>query len=637
MSIRGALSIALLILCAPALGGEASVSSEAIGRAARASLERGGRVFKLSPSGRYVLFPREKDGRRDVHVRDLDGDAVVNATKGLPGTVEACLWKSPGGKDRLICLHKADGHSRVTHLAADGSDPKDATPEGTEIRLLHEMKGDPRRILIAMGARRDPFRLDLETGRAEPAAENVRGWEMFVPDHDGRVRLALSKKDGLWHRKTEQEPFERVRWGEGVTVFRPLLFFTPDNARVYAFSNRTTDRTALVTLDPATGEEKVVCEHPVYDLVHEEHFIRSHRARRIAGGTLRHAKGGFFLDQGWKGIHAAIEKALPDAAMTFLDASADERRVLFVARSEKRGLAHFCFDAATGRLTPLHAAGDEPDPAFLADVVTVRFKASNGFLLHGQLALPPGREPGERVPALILAHPEPWRESPDPYGGGYRHQFFAARGYAVLKLDHRGCWALGREYQRAAQGEFAGKMLTDFADAAQWLIDQGIAAPGRIGIMGPYWGGFAAVSNAARRPDLFACAVCVGGGPDLVALSRTLVPYYKYFGGLSPQEAGEIAKEEALKAVSPAHLDRERITRPLLFVSGRANPFTDVEATERFVKEVREAGGAAEHLVMDGKGNDFTSEENARKIILIEAFLARHLGGRRAEEKGAVQ
>lgn len=624
MNARSAVSIVLLALSA-SLCGEEPVSRQAIARAARASLERGGYVFKLSPSGRYVFFSREKDGRRDVHVRDLDGDAVVNATAALPGILEGCLWKSLGGQDRLVCLHKADGRSRVTHLAPDGSDPKDATPDDGEIRLLHEMKGDPRRILIAAGARRDAFRLDLETGRAEPAAENTRGWEMFVPDHDGRVRLALSKKEGLWHRKTEREPFERVRWGEGATVFRPLLFFTPDDVRLYAFSNRKTDRAALVTLDPATGEEETVYEHPVYDLVHEEHFIRSSRTKTIAGGTLRHAQGGFFLDDGWGKTHAAIEKRLPDAALTFLDASADERRVLFVARSEKRGLAHFCFDVVSGRLTPLHETGDEPDPARLADVRTVRFPASDGFWLHGQLAVPAGRKPGERVPALILAHPEPWRESPDPYGGGYRHQLFAARGYAVLKLEHRGCWALGKAYQRAAHGEFAGKMLTDFADAAQWLIDQGITAPGRIGIMGPYWGGFAAVANAAHRPDLFACAVCVGGGPDLVALSRTLVPYYKYFGGLSPQEAGEIAKEEALEAASPAHMDRERVIRPLLFVSGRANPFTDVEATERFVKEVREAGGTAEHLVLDGKSNDFTPEENRRKGAAIEAFLERHL------------
>ena len=62
--------------------------------------------------------------------------------------------------------------------------------------------------------------------------------------------------------------------------------------------------------------------------------------------------------------------------------------------------------------------------------------------------------------------------------------------------------------------------LQQFTAGAHWLIDQGIADPSRLCIVGWSYGGYAALIGVAKEPQRYRCAVSIAGVSDLSQLVR---------------------------------------------------------------------------------------------------------------------
>ena len=54
-------------------------------------------------------------------------------------------------------------------------------------------------------------------------------------------------------------------------------------------------------------------------------------------------------------------------------------------------------------------------------------------------------------------------------------QFLANRGFGVLRLNTRGSTGLGQRYEKAGYGQWGRAAQEDVADAAAWLVKQGLA------------------------------------------------------------------------------------------------------------------------------------------------------------------
>jgi dipeptidyl aminopeptidase/acylaminoacyl peptidase len=67
-------------------------------------------------------------------------------------------------------------------------------------------------------------------------------------------------------------------------------------------------------------------------------------------------------------------------------------------------------------------------------------------------------------------------------------------------------------------------MQDDVTDGVRAMIDQKLADPRRVCIMGWGYGGYVALAGAAFTPDLYACAISVSGISDLRALFEETVP-----------------------------------------------------------------------------------------------------------------
>lgn len=224
-----------------------------------------------------------------------------------------------------------------------------------------------------------------------------------------------------------------------------------------------------------------------------------------------------------------------------------------------------------------------------------------------------------------------------PHGGPYGifdrwafdddAQMLAEAGYAVLQVNFRGSGNYGVAFEQAGARQWAGTMQDDLTDATRWAIDQHVADPSRICIYGASYGGYAALTGAAKEPDLYRCAVGYVGVYDLEAMHREKS---RYAAWLRNWEADWVGKREEMAARSPVNM-AANIKAKVLLAAGGEDKTAPIAHTKRMAKALRDAGKPVETLYFDSEGHGFYTEAHRREFYTrLLDFLADNLGGARA-------
>jgi dipeptidyl aminopeptidase/acylaminoacyl peptidase len=175
-------------------------------------------------------------------------------------------------------------------------------------------------------------------------------------------------------------------------------------------------------------------------------------------------------------------------------------------------------------------------------------------------------------------------------------------------------------------------MHDDLIDAVDWAIAERIADPTRVGIYGISYGGYSALVGVTFTPEKFACAVDLVGISNLVTFANTIPPYWKPWEAVWKVRMGDYTTEAGrrfLEERSPlTHVGR--IVRPLLIAQGANDPRVKASESEQIVAAMRERGIPVTYLYFPDEGHGLRRQENRAAFFAVaEAFLAKHLGGRR--------
>ena len=366
-----------------------------------------------------------------------------------------------------------------------------------------------------------------------------------------------------------------------------------------------------------SGTVTEVAANPTADI---DRLITIGRKDRVVGvsfSTQRRTE--VYFDQGLENLRTALGKALPNSPLiSFIDASADENKLLLYAGSDTDPGSVYVFNKKTNELSPLLPSRPELAGITMGRMTSVTYTAADGTKIPAYLTLPPGSD-GKNLPAIVMPHGGP--ASRDEWGFDWLVQFFAVRGFAVLQPEFRGSSGFGNAWFEKNGFQSWRKAIGDVDDAGRWLLAQGIAAPGKLAIFGWSYGGYAALQSQVLDPDLYKAVVAVAPVTDLDMLRAESANSYEHlivdaFIGHGPH----------VDEASPArHADRFKA--PVLMFHGRNDTNVGIAESETMADRLTKAGKSVQLVTFDGLDHQLDSA-SARAELLSKSdqFLRTSLG-----------
>ena len=285
----------------------------------------------------------------------------------------------------------------------------------------------------------------------------------------------------------------------------------------------------------------------------------------------------------------------------------------------------YLYDRPRKEISPLAEEYPELKGAALGTTTWITYKARDGLEIPAYLTLPPGAQPGAKLPLIVYPHGGP--RSRDTYDFDYIAQFLATRGYAVLQPQFRGSWGFGDAFEKAGQGEWGGKMQTDLQDGIAALAARGDVDPKRVCIVGASFGGYSALAGAALYPDAYKCAASIAGVADLgLLLVEDARIYGRESAGMDElrEDLGAQSRER-LMAQSPARHAAE-VKVPILMIHGDKDTVVPAEQSQRMAEVLKAAGKPYELIILEGENHYLTkAASRTRTLEALEQFLAKNL------------
>ncbi len=601
---------------------------------------------QLSPDGSYVTFMRPLEGVRNIWIKAIDEpfeDArpLTRDERPVPGY----FWSQDSRF--VLYVQDRDGDEDFHVWAVDPAGEVDAetgTPtarnltdlEGVRAMIIAVPESTPDRMLVGLNDRdpalHDVYALTISTGERELLIENEQNIAGWSADLEGNVRLAS--------RQTSDGGTEilRVSDGElGETVFTCSwqetcgpMSFQPDGETVWFMSNRgeDVDLIGLYTLNLASGELSLVERDPEGEADFSG-AVFSPATRELLATVYTGDRPRIYPQtDAFAETLEFLRANLPEGEIGISSQTRDESLALISLSRDVDPATVYVFDREAGSVEELYRVRPEIDSEQMAEMRPVRYTARDGLEIPGYLTLPRGAD-AENLAVVALIHGGPWAR--DTWGFRSQVQFLANRGYAVFQPNFRGSTGFGKAFLNAGNREWGDAMQDDITDGIQYLIDQGIADPERVCIMGGSYGGYATLAGMVFTPELYACGVNIVGVSNIITLLNSIPTYWGPIRQMLTLRVGDPETEEGraqLERQSPIN-HVEQIQRPLLIVHGANDPRVRQSEADQIVVAMREAGLPVEYILAPDEGHGFAQRINRIAMqARIEEFLAQHLGGR---------
>ena len=601
---------------------------------------------QISPDGKYISFIKPYKDTLNIWVKDVNApfDSAKPITNDTARPIRSYFWS----RDSRYILYVQDkgGDENFNVYAVDPSAKPSAGTDVPPARNITDAKGiraiiqavpdsDPDSLYVGINDRdkawHDLYKIKISTGERTLINENKDRYQGMIFDNADKLRLAV--------RSAQNGDTELLRIGADGTASKiydcnlfetcsPLRFHK-DNKRVYLQTNKGDgDLIELALLDVETGKIEKVESDPLKK-VDLGGVSFSNRTDQIIGTVYEDERTRiYWQDKALKKDYDFIKKKLGDREISFNSATADETKFIVSTFSDVDPGTVWLFDRKTRNLATLYQVREKLDRKSLAPMKPIRFKSSDGLEIPAYLTLPKGVE-AKNLPMVVVPHGGPWAR--DSWGYHSYAQFLANRGYAVLQPNFRASTGYGKKFLNAGNNEWGQKMQDDITWGVKYLIDQGIADPKRVGILGGSYGGYATLAGVTFTPDLYAAAVAIVAPSNLQTLLESVPPYWEAARTIFYKRMGDPNTPEGLeqmKRQSPLTY-ADRIKTPLMVVQGANDPRVNKRESDQIVIALRDRGYAVEYILAPDEGHGFARPvNNMAMLAAAEKFLAKHLGGR---------
>ena len=611
----------------------------------------------LSPDGRYLALIQTTQGRAAAVVVDRTAPAS-SATKLVMGEPDHfrmswCRWAT---NTRLICSFLGMARDRVvysvTRLAAVDADGKNEMTlvQGSEIaqgqyqdHIINWHPGPKDTVLVAadeglsdaqvhanahvygnVGTHGLPavFELNVVTGRMsmrQHARDPIRAW---VTDKHGQVRLGwgLAGTTGSYYARLDGESdWRRLAKFEVFTHdahFEPIAISGEEPNKAYAYGPYE-GRTALWLIDLTDKDDpSLIFSHPLVDVGHP---VLGRDARLLSVTYDPGYPMMYFTDPHTAAVTRTIADRQPGKFTAIRESNLAENVYVLRTYGDLEPSSFGVLDIEKKTFFSLGAAYPDRDLSTLATMRSISYPARDGTRIPAYLSTPPG-VPAANLPLIVMPHGGPIAR--DSWSYFFLRQFLVSRGYAVLQMNFRGSSGYGENWFYSAHQDWGGLTYDDVVDGAHWAIEQKIADPRRVGIVGWSFGGYIALLGAQRNADLFRFSVDIAGPSDLGML---IDEGHQWLAGnaIIKRQIGTDATK--LKLNSP-RMHAAEFNVPLLILQGEMDAQVPAEQSADMDSALKRAGRAHRLVTFRDADHAFSSEKDRAGMLReIEGFLAEHL------------
>jgi pimeloyl-ACP methyl ester carboxylesterase len=624
--------------------------------------------ISLSPLGKQIAYIAPDGSGERVMVVDLDAGgnprAVISVNQ-EGGHLTWCKWPTEA---QLICnlrltapfQNSLIGWSRLYVINTDGSGSRMLDPDSSRTIgisqyggtvLAFDVKGETNKVLMTrpvyaqattgtlIGSSEGGLQVEevdvtsLKRSQVEKLRETASN---YIADEDGKVRMVVGfARDTQGFLRSDQPNY--LFRPKGSSNFQDLVIAGPTagvvNGGIEDLSISAIDsaqdraigigrvggfrKLLAISLD-GSGKVETLLERSGTDV---DQAIRIGRSNRVVGaGFATERRQIEFFDPRLKTLMGALDKALgAKGLLEIVDANRDESRLLVMLRSDINPGMTYLYDTTTMKLEELLPLRNGVEPLKLSSMQPITYTAGDGTRIPAYLTLPPGVTSAKRLPAIVMPHGGP--EARDEWGFDWMVQFYAQRGFAVLQPNFRGSAGYGTAWMHENGFQSWKIAIGDVNDAGRWLVEQGIADPSALAVVGWSYGGYAALQAGVTAPDVFKAIVAIAPVTDL-DLVREDARHFTNFKLVSDF----LGHGEHVDEGSPSK-HAERIAAPVMLVHGTLDESVSAQHSERMDGALKGAGRRPEFLKFDGLGHSL-DDSAARAKVLAESdrFLRKSLG-----------
>jgi dipeptidyl aminopeptidase/acylaminoacyl peptidase len=601
--------------------------------------------IKLSPDGTHILALQNMGGDTAVLVRDLTSGKTFYPIK-TDNKQFKFNWVTWANDERLLISARFDDrllngfkYMQSRLLAKDAKkDSKILTlikpEEGSgwvsqfQDNVISFMDDDSDHVLVSVD-REIPlfetvYKVNVNNGRMSRYKKPSNSMRSWYADRAGVIRVgkAYNEKERKVTYKVLDPNTENwtTAW-EYVVLDEPdisIAGFGSKSNELFIFADHE-GRQALFKVDLAKPgyPKELILSHKNYDVSGQ--LIYSSALKEVVGlyytdGTAK----SIFWNQEFKAFQAGIDKAMPDTDNYIVSMSDDARKYILFSSSSTNPGTYYFGNRDKKTLDYIASAYPELTEDILVKKQLRRFKARDGLELDGYLSLPHGFA---NKPSATIIFPHGGPMSEDNLSFDVFSTFMANRGYVVFQPNFRGSSGYGHDFMMRAVGGYGLEMQDDLEDATRFLIDQKIADPKRICIVGASYGGYAALMGATKTPDLFQCAISFAGISDLIKMRDHYGQTIQ--STIAQKQFGNDASQ--LKQTSPLRMV-EKVKIPILLLHGKDDTTVPVEQSRMMAEELKDAGKNYEYIEFaDGTHHLDYLPDRKQTFEAMDKFLKKYL------------
>jgi dipeptidyl aminopeptidase/acylaminoacyl peptidase len=459
----------------------------------------------FSPDGQTLLFISDRGGRMQPWLLPLTGGEPRVAAD-VPGETSAAWW-SPDGTRILVVA--SSGIDRLT--VGDPDDPTARVIDDFFWRL--DSEGFQNQLANAWVA---------EINGGEPVRVSDPEWHVldarWMPNGEQIAVVADAEPDAGMRRRTERaaawllrvdgmgEPAQMAALSGGVAAVRP----SPDGTQIAILGcdiprqPSWADKHLYVTDGPGLRRLGVETDRPVESVTTGDLLVRGSRLsfEWINDATIVAQVG----DEGRTLPYRFDVESGAATALIAEDVVCNQIAIggghLAMVASD-RGNATEVYAVEDGALRQISQNGADWLQPFRRDPVRRRLSHPEGHQIETWVI--EGRDAPKPGPVIIHIHggphaahgPTPWLEM----------LALADAGFHVLVPNPRGSSGYGEAFARSVHGNWGEVGGSDILRLIDWAIEEGIANPARVGVMGLSHGGYLTTWLLGHHPGTFKAAV----------------------------------------------------------------------------------------------------------------------------------